>query len=254
VRGTRLGMDRAVGQATFGDVPLTELRRSHFEQWVKSMVDRGLAPSTVDTYYTHVRAVIKAALREQLLGHDVGDRVKLPRDLKGEHKMRLPTPAEVRKLRAAVPPEFEAFISLCAFAGLRRGEAEGLKVSDIDFFGKQIHVRRQVQGTCADNMTIVPPKYGSARSIGVTDEMLTMMSEHIRLFVPGDDIDRWMFVSKIRPGARMRGWHGAGKFAHILAPNLPLHGSAVDYMWRNARKAAGVDYRLHDLRHFFASG
>ena len=155
VRGTRLGMNRAVGQTTFGDVPLAELRRSHFEQWVKSMDDRGLAPSTISTYYTNVRAVIGAALRERLLGHDVGDRVKLPRQLKDKDKMRLPTPEAVKALRAATPPELEAFVSLCAFAGLRRGEAEALKVSDIDFFGKKIHVRRQVQGTCAANLEIV---------------------------------------------------------------------------------------------------
>ena len=92
VRGTRLGMNRAVEQTTFGDVPLAELRRSHFEQWVKSMDDRGLAPSTISTYYTNVRAVIGAALRERLLGHDVGHRVKLPRQPKDKDKMRLPTP------------------------------------------------------------------------------------------------------------------------------------------------------------------
>jgi integrase len=245
VRGTRLGMDRAIAQATFGDVPLTELRRSHFEQWVKSMVDRGPVPSTIDNYYTMVRSVIGAALREQLLARDVGDRVKLPRQPKAKDTMRLPTPEAVKALRAAVPPEFEAFVSLCAFVGLRRGEASALKVSDIDFFGKQIHVVRQVQGTCAANLEIVPPKYGSVRSVDVSDELLAMMSEHIRLFCPGDDLDRWMFASRISQGARVR-----------RAPKLylPLHGSAVDYMWRNARKAAGVDYRLHDLRHFFASG
>ena len=129
-----------------------------------------------------------------------------------------------------------------------------MKVSDIDFFGKTIRVERQIQGTCVANLAIVPPKYGSVRTVHVSEEVITMMSEHIRLFCPGKDPDRWMFVSKIRPGARMRGWQGAGKFAHILAEDLPLHGSAVDYMWRNARKTAGVDYRLHDLRHYFASG
>ena len=84
-------------------------------------------------------------------------------------------------------------------------------MSDIDFFGKKIHVRRQVQGTCAANLEIVAPKYGSVRAVYVSDEVLAMMSEHIRLFCPGKDPDRWMFVSKIRPGARLRGWHGAGE-------------------------------------------
>src|SRR4051812_40185972 len=34
----------------------------------------------------------------------------------------------------------------------------------------------------------------------------------------------------------------------------PLHQNSVGYRWRKARDAAGVDYRLHDLQHFYASG
>lgn len=255
VRGTRLGMDRTIAQVTFADVPLTELRQSHWEEWVKEMTDRPLKPLTINSYYMNARAVYNAARREQLVARDIGDRVKLPRQPRAEELVRCPTPEEAKRLRDAVPPEFEAFISVMLFAGLRRGEAEGLQVGDIDWRHKLIKVRRQVQGTCAENLKVCVPKTeGSVRDVHVSDAVIAMMAEHIRLFVPGDDPERWMFVSKIRPGARLRGWHGAGKFAHILAPNLPLHGSAVDYMWSNARKAAGVNYRLHDLRHYFATG
>ena len=35
----------------------------------------------------------------------------------------------------------------------------------------------------------------------------------------------------------------------------PLHNNAVTYRWRQTRKAAGTpSIRLHDLRHFYASG
>jgi integrase len=34
----------------------------------------------------------------------------------------------------------------------------------------------------------------------------------------------------------------------------PLHQNSVGYLWRKAKAAAGVEYRLHDLRHFYASG
>ena len=34
----------------------------------------------------------------------------------------------------------------------------------------------------------------------------------------------------------------------------PLHQNSVGYLWRKARNAAGVDYVLHQLRHFYASG
>ncbi len=49
----------------------------------------------------------------------------------------------------------------------------------------------------------------------------------------GDDPDRWLF-----PG---EGVH-------------PLHQISVGYLSRKARAVAGVEYVLHDLRHFYASG
>ena len=56
-------MDRAVASVTFGDVALAELRVSHVEHWAKTMVDRGLAPSTINTHFVNVRSVIKAAVK-----------------------------------------------------------------------------------------------------------------------------------------------------------------------------------------------
>ena len=34
----------------------------------------------------------------------------------------------------------------------------------------------------------------------------------------------------------------------------PLHQISVGYLWRKASAVAGVEYVLHDLRHFYASG
>ena len=33
-----------------------------------------------------------------------------------------------------------------------------------------------------------------------------------------------------------------------------MHQNSVGYLWRKALAGAGVRYRLHDLRHFYASG
>jgi integrase len=33
-----------------------------------------------------------------------------------------------------------------------------------------------------------------------------------------------------------------------------MHAGMVAYQWRTARDRAGISFRLHDLRHFFASG
>ncbi len=59
--------------------------------------------------------------------------------------MAIPTADEVGAVICAANDEYAALIAVCAFAGLRRGEASALRVSDLDFLRKEIHVARQVQ-------------------------------------------------------------------------------------------------------------
>jgi integrase len=116
---------------------------------------------------------------------------------------------------------------------LRLGEAAALQVGDVDFLKREINVTRQVQRANAKQVEIRPPKYGNERTVYAPDELIEQISEHVLVFRPGDDGGRWLFP---------------GEDEH------PLHQNSVGYLWRKARDAAGVDYRLHDLRHFYASG
>lgn len=232
--GTRAAMDLAVYSATFVDVPFADLKPSHIESWVKTMKDKPLEPSTIHTRFTNVRGVIRAAIHDRAgIARDVTAKVKLPRLRKAEAAMTIPLPAEVGQILRAADPQFVAFIALCAFGGLRLGEAAALKVGDIDFLRKEIRVKRQVQRVTGGEVDIREPKFGSERTVYAPDELLTMLTEHIRIYQPGDDPDRWMF-----PG---QGEH-------------PMHQNSVGYWWRRARTAVENTYRLHDLRHYYASG
>ena len=124
-------------------------------------------------------------------------------------------------------------MALCAFGGLRLGEAAGLRVSDINFMRREVHVRQQAQLVTGGGVDIRPPKYGSERTVYVPADLVQILSEHVRLHVPGDDPGRWMFP-------------GDG--------DDPLHQNSAGYLWRSTRDKAGVSFRLHDLRHFYASG
>ena len=226
-------MDLAANSVTFDRVPLADLRPSHIEAWVKSMQDKPLQPSTIRTRFLNVRGVIRAAVRDRVLAHDVAANVKLPRQRNAAAAMTIPTPAEVGALLREADPQFAAFVALCAFGGLRLCECAALKVSDVDFLKREIDVRRQVQRANQHQVEIRAPKYGSERTIYAPDALITMLSEHVRLYRPGDDPDRWLFPGEL---------------------DQPLHQNSVGYWWRRARGAAGLSYRLHDLRHFYASG
>ena len=232
--GTRQAMNLAVNSASFGNVAMSDLRPSHFEHWVKAMVDKPLQPGTIRTRFNNVRNVLRAARRDKVISNDPSENIALPRRRKAEAAMVIPTSEQVGTLVHEADNDFAAFIALCAFAGLRLGEAAAMQVGDVDFLRREIKVQRQVQRANGQTVEIRAPKYGSERPVPAPDGLLEIVAQHIELFQPGDDPDRWLF-----PG---EGDH-------------PLHQNSVGYLWRKARSAAGVDsLRLHDLRHYFASG
>jgi integrase len=234
---TRHAMELAAKSVTFGSVPLADLRKSHVELWVKDMQRNKLQPTTIRTRFANVHAAIRVASsgRPRLMAEDVCIGVKLPPARKASAAMAIPTTAEVGKVIRAAEEPFAAFIAVCAFAGLRRGEASALRVSDVNFLRKELHVQQQVQWTDDGQMEIRPPKYGSERTVYIPDGLVTILSEYVRLHRPGDDADRYLF-----PGSR--------------DDTVPAHAATVARSWRIARAKAKISYRLHDCRHFFASG
>lgn len=231
--GTVRKVDQAIDSVTFGDVQLDRLRPSHIQAWIKAMVDKPLAPNTIRSRVNHVRAVTRAAVADRAIPFDVTANVTLPRARRADAAMIIPTTGQVGDALHHAPEGFTAFVALCAFGGLRLGEAAGLRVSDINFMRREVHVRRQAQVVNGGGVDIRPPKYGSERTVYVPADLVQILSEHVRLHVPGDDPDRWMFP-------------GDGED--------PLHQNSAGYLWRKTRDEAGVGYRLHDCRHFYASG
>ncbi|WP_082690208.1 site-specific integrase [Mycobacterium sp. M26] len=229
---TRHVMDQMSRSVTFASVPFADLRPSHVEAWVKSMQDADLEPSTIKTRFTNARTVLRAALRDRLMARDVTDKVRLPRQRKAAAAMQIPAVSEVGAM-LKTEQWIGVFIAVCAFAGLRRGEASALQVGDIDFLRRELHVRRQVQWTDDGQMELRPPKYGSERTVYIPERLTQLLSEHVARRRPGDDPSRWVFPGRLNDA-------------------LPVHAATVGRAWRAAR--GDMTYRLHELRHFFASG
>lgn len=233
VSGTHHTMDQSMKSVTFGDIALADLRPSHVEAWVKALQDAKLMPSTIRTRFANVRTAIRAAVRDRHLARDVTETVKLPRQRRASAAMSIPTSEELGAVIRAAEGWFTAYVAVCAFAGLRRGEACALQVGDVDFLRKELYVRRQVQWTDDGRMEIRGPKYASERTVFIPDELVTMLSEHVRLHSPGEDPERWLF-----PGR--------------ADAKVPAHAATVGRAWRTAR--GELSHRLHDVRHFYASG
>ncbi|MEP7020823.1 MAG: site-specific integrase [Pseudonocardiales bacterium] len=125
-------------------------------------------------------------------------------------------------------------LGLCAFGGLRLGEVAGVQLGDVDFLRRTLAVQRQVQRLGGSQVEIRPPKYGSERTVYLPDDLVLILARHVESQAIGSDPAAWLF------------WGEGGN---------PPDQNTVGHWWRKARQAAGLDgVRLHDLRHFYASG
>jgi integrase len=234
--GTHKAMSLAVRSTTFRDMELRQIRPTHVEAWVKSMTvahgDRlkPLAPSTIKTRFANVRSVFRAAVRDHLIASDPTESIRLPRQRKRAASMAIPSPEDVRALLDVAEPAFRAFVAVCAFAGLRLGEAAALRVEDVDFLRRELQVRRQVQRTDQGAIEFRLPKYGSERTVPIPDELVQILAAHVNQ----TKCETWFFTG---------------------TADDPPHQNTVGHRWRTTLHAAGRSgIRLHDLRHFYASG
>jgi integrase len=229
---TVLAMSLASRSVPFKDMPMRQIRRGDVEVWIKSMDAAGLAPGTVKTRYVNVRSVFRAAVRDSVIGIDPTDSIRLPRRRRADAAMSIPTPDEVGRLMSVADGQVRTFIAVCAFAGLRLGEAAGMQLGDIDFANGSLKVIRQVQRVPGGGIEVRAPKYGSERLVHLADGLIDLLVQHLaELGTFGDK--RWLF-----------GHEGT-----------PPHQNAVGYWWRNIQQSAGLNtIRFHDLRHFYASG
>ena len=234
VRGTKESADQAAASATFSQRRMNTIKRGHIESWIKGMTagERPLAPSTIRTRYNYVSMSFRAAVRDRVISVDPTAGVRLPRARRAEHTMVIPTPGQVRAALDHAAPEHRALVAVCAFAGLRLGEAAGLRADDLDAAAGLLSVRRQVQGTNVANAEVVPPKAGSERVIAVPAELVDILREHINA-IGTIRAEGYLFTSG----------------GHLL------NRSSAGHIWRMIRKRAGLpaEYTLHTLRHFYAS-
>ncbi len=236
--GTSETATMTLASVTFADVPMSRITELHVEAWMKAMTKpgpkrkRGLAASTRRTRYNYVRMAFLAAVKARVIRQDPTAGISPPRVAKAEGRIKLPTPEQVGAALQEAPDDFHGFVAVCAFAGLRLGESAGLQLGDLDFLRRTLSIQRQIQGQVNSKTVEVSPKYESARTVYLPDDLVRVLAAHLEKCPPMGD-DQWLFS--------LNGY--------------VYNRNSAGNQWRRLRAKVGMDaFTLHDLRHFFASG
>lgn len=238
VDGTAETAAMTLASVTFADVPMNRITELHVEAWLKSMTEpgpkrkTGLAASTRRTRYNYVRMAFLAAVKARVIRQDPTSGITPPRLAKSEGRIKIPTPEQVNAVLTEAPVHFHAFVAVCAFAGLRLGEAAGLQLGDVDFLRRTLSIQRQIQGQVNSKTAQTSPKYESARTVYLPDDLVKVIAAHVERHSPLGE-QRWLFS--------LNGY--------------VYNRNSAGNQWRRLRSKVGMEeFTLHDLRHFYASG
>lgn len=240
----------------FGDIRLDRLRPSDVEALVLRMRNatkpgkpapdagddapppepvRAFSDSTIRQTFGVLRAGLDGAVRDGLLARNPAALVARP-GLERVEARHLDADAVTAVLRAARGSRYHPALTLIATTGLRRGEALGLKWSEVDLDAGTVTVRGTLNRV-GTRLVITEPKTArSRREVPLHPAVVTLLRRH-RLDQKHE---------------RMR---AANKWTDHGLVFTTEHGAPVDprnllRVMANAAKAAGVDgVGIHTLRH-----
>lgn len=197
------------------------------------------APATISASLTALRGALALAERDGLIDGNPARFVKPPRA-----ETHQPSPIDVddarRLLEMARGDRLEALLVVLLCLGLRRGEALGLRWSDVD--GDTLHIRHGLRRLPKDYRThdneytrLVDPKHRSHRTLPLPSFVAAALAEHRARQ------DQEIRAAKV--------W-AANDFVFCRPTGEAIPFTSLALWFDRLVAAAGLpDMRLHDLRH-----
>ena len=211
-----------------GTVPLTRLNPHLVQRAYAELLACGLSPRTVLQSHAVLHRALRQARHWGLTNSLATDLVAVPRPRQRE--MRALSAAQLATLLASSrSSHWYPLWVLLGTAGLRIGEALGLKWSDVDMVAGRLHVRRALQRQRGRGLVFVEPKsYRSRRMVFLCELAVDALSE--------------------------LGQHSDGELVFLNRQGLPQDASSVTDALKVALDRAGLpQIRVHDLRHTTAT-
>lgn len=230
-----------------GAVQAARVTTADLDSFYRSLLERGgpngpYAPATIRRIHGIIRRALNQGVRWGWLSTNPASDASPPR-VRARDLMP-PTPDElVQLLRLAhsTDPDLEAFISLAASSGARRGELIALRRSDVDIASATITLER---GIVIANRELVEQgtKTHQARRVALDGTTVDVLRSHFdrqnaRALLCRVTISKTAFV-----------------FSHDVECAVPWRPDSTSRAFRTLCREAGVTgIRLHDLRHYVAT-
>ncbi|EFV14138.1 tyrosine-type recombinase/integrase [Segniliparus rugosus] len=235
----------------FGTLTLDKLKPSHIEALIVHLKNAGkaqtgddgkknlvgLAESTVRTTYTVLRSALDTAVRDGLLAENPATKVKRPK-VERKEAVHFEAADLAKILKAADSSRYHTTLLLIAASGIRRGEAAGLRWSDVEL--KEQDGKFTVRKTAArigGELVLTDPKTKtSRRTIPLSQGMVTALKAHRKR----------QLEERLRAGDQWKdnGMVFTTEFGTIVDPRNLLR------VVKAAAKKAGIEKaNVHAVRH-----
>ena len=229
-----------------GRVKLEALRKAHIDRLYADLLREkpdgsGLSPASVRRVHAVLHAALEEAVRGDLIPRNPAAHANKPK-IRQQEIEPLDADQAGAFLQAARGDRYEALYVLCLMAGLRQGEALGLKWTDIDLDAGTLRVNRQLQrvrrdGERSGKLVFSEPKNASRRAVGLPQRAVAALRSHRKR-----QVEEKLQAGPLYEDQGLVFANGAG--GPLEAQNV------VNRHFKPLLQRAGLPaIRFHDLRH-----
>ena len=259
----------------WGDWQLSKIDHLSVQKWITELgTDR--APATVAEAHRLTSAVLRSAVRNRLIAFNPCEGIRLPRRRRGDTADKVISREDLRsKLLPVTPDRYRAIIATAAGAGLRWGEAAGLRLDALDLKRARLSVIRTVVEVSGHTSFKPYPKSSAGRrTVPLPGWLAPIIREHLDRYpvaaeapIYANAVDkplrRTLFRARVWRPALVR----AGMLGTLTVINDTVRASWTDSTGAtltkdfvtereavmHIAKSCAIGLRFHDLRHSYAT-
>jgi integrase len=215
-----------------GTVQLAALRPDHIQALMNALAKNGKSPRTIQYVRAIVRKALNQAIKWRYLSFNAAAVVEGPRV--EQHQAKPLTKDEVRRFMEGLKGHrLEALYLVALLMGLRRGEALGLLIANLDLEHGQVKVDGVLQWVGGKLIRSTTKTKASTRTLPLPPCLLPILKAHLE---------------------RQQAKYPQNQYVFASTTGTPINPRNLLRQFKAILQKAGLrDIRFHDLRHTAAT-